>query len=171
MCLDIQPWTVEVAWRKLCHDHDDFNHFLLSNGSDEVRERLHSEWQPPTQDFLKLNVDGSYTEDGNRMGAGGVLKDTKGNWVQGFMTHDTGGNSFIAKAIALRNGLAFAWNKGVRKLLCETDCQELTQALTDTTRVMCHDHSMVLYEIKELIERQWQVLVSWVPREANAVAD
>lgn len=77
----------------------------------------------------------------------------------------------VLKSLALRNGLIFAWTQGVRKLLCETDCQELTRVLTDSTRVMCKDHSRVLCEIKELIERHWQVWVSWVPREANAVAD
>lgn len=56
-------------------------------------------------------------------------------------------------------------------LLCETDRKELTRALTDSSRVVFHDHSVVLRDILELLNRPWRVFVNWVPRECNMVVD
>lgn len=47
------------------------------------------------------------------MGGGGLLRDSKGTWIQGFVMHGTGGNVLLAEAKALKDGLILALEKGV----------------------------------------------------------
>ncbi|KAJ1412785.1 putative ribonuclease H-like domain-containing protein [Sesbania bispinosa] len=41
-------------------------------------------WSPPPKDFAKLNVDGSFIFGSCRMGVGGLIRDSKGDWLWGF---------------------------------------------------------------------------------------
>ncbi|KAK4731897.1 hypothetical protein R3W88_024885 [Solanum pinnatisectum] len=45
---------------------------------------VHIKWYPPTEGFLKLNIDGSYNRATNIGGIGGVVRDANGRWVMGF---------------------------------------------------------------------------------------
>ncbi|XP_057427717.1 uncharacterized protein LOC130721007 [Lotus japonicus] len=99
------------------------------------------------------------------------LQDHNGNWVQGFTHKMLHGNSFLAEAIALRDGLQLVWNLGVRKLICESDCKTLVNAGQDRPQILPPDLGLLVTEIKNLTQLQWQVLVSWVPRDANKAAD
>lgn len=50
------------------------------------KETLFLRWIKPPLGYFKLNVDGS--RDGNGViGAGGVIRDSSGNWIQGFAHH------------------------------------------------------------------------------------
>lgn len=46
MCLDPQPWTVEVAWRKLCQEHDEFMSILLPDSLEGGSDGLRITWKP-----------------------------------------------------------------------------------------------------------------------------
>lgn len=62
-CLDPHPWSLEGAWRKLCHEFDEIARALNDDSVDVDVQRMKDGWQPPQQSFLKLNVDGSFRED------------------------------------------------------------------------------------------------------------
>ncbi|XP_057442557.1 uncharacterized protein LOC130734228 [Lotus japonicus] len=164
MVLDDRPWPLEIAWRKLQHDHDDFIRFLQHDMFENGQGMLHKGWRPPQTGFLKLNTDGSYLPETARMGGGGLLRDSAGKWVQGFISAGVDGSAFLA------DGLKLAWNNGVRQIQCESDCRELVSCVQDQTRSMAHIHGMILQEIRELLSRDWRIELSWCNRESNDAA-
>lgn len=52
-----------------------------------------------------------------------MLRDSKGIWLCKFTSYDTGGYTFLAEAVALRDGLLMAW--WARKVCYEVDCKDL----------------------------------------------
>lgn len=90
MVFEDSPWSVDEAWRKLCHEHDEFITFSDGDAGDPG-SWLSSRWQPPRQGAVKLNVDGSFWEQDRCMGAGGLIRDDQGKWLCGFYAHRRGG--------------------------------------------------------------------------------
>ncbi|XP_057452845.1 uncharacterized protein LOC130744699 [Lotus japonicus] len=105
------------------------------------------------------------------MGGGGLLRNHAGNWVMGFMTHYLEGSPFLENALALCDGLQFAWDRGVRRLVCDSDCQELVTIVADPVRVSFHIHALVLREIRNMLARSKRVEFFWCCRDGNVVAN
>lgn len=173
MILDPHPWSLDCAWRRLCHEHDDVTRILEPDLIHSDNHLLIDRWQPPSPEFLKLNSDGSYREDAIVMGGGGVLRDSSGKWVNGFISQylEAASCSFLAEALALRDGLRLAWDNSIRKLICNSDCKELIDAIADPSCASFHAHGWVLREIHALMTRNWRVELSWCCRDVNMVAD
>ena len=76
-------------------------------------------WTTPTPGWLKLNVDGSVDDNKGPAGAGGVLRDSMGNWVGGFSTRLRECSMEEAETWALLHGLRLAWDLGARQLSVE----------------------------------------------------
>ncbi|KAJ1384832.1 Ribonuclease H-like superfamily [Sesbania bispinosa] len=68
---------------------------------------------PPPRDFSNLNVDGSFTITSSKMGIGGVLWDSQGDWIWGLSGSNGQGISLLAELLALKPGLDIAWDKGI----------------------------------------------------------
>lgn len=73
--------------------------------------------------------------------------------------------------ISLGCGLRLAWERGCRRLLCESDCRELVNNLADLEWVRGHSHRAILGEICDMLHWNWRIELSWVAREGNLVAD
>ena len=54
-------------------------------------------WERPNKGWFKLNTDGATNATQNVAGAGGVLRDARGNWVVGFSRKVGNSNSFEAE--------------------------------------------------------------------------
>nr|KYP60483.1 hypothetical protein KK1_022889 [Cajanus cajan] len=72
-------------------------------------------WAPPGQGDVKLNVDGSCSNQ-KSMGGGGVLRGGRGDWQFGFSTCYGQGSPFLAEILAIRDGLMHAWRLGYRNI-------------------------------------------------------
>lgn len=171
MCLDQQLWSLDKAWRSVCHDHDSFCQFIKPDAMDTDFAWLRTRWVPHSPGFMKLNVDGSFFEEDGHSGGGGMLRDIMGNWICGFVSHAEAGMVFTTEASALRDGLLMAWNQGTRQLLCESDCRDLVDILTNQNQIANHGHVGILLVICELLDRNWRAELSWTPREGNCAAD
>ncbi|KAF3684946.1 hypothetical protein FXO37_01077 [Capsicum annuum] len=68
---------------------------------------VQQQWCPPI-DGLKLNIDGSYDHKSGSGGAGGIFRDSRGNWIKGFMKKISVKNSVGAEIRALYMGLEIA---------------------------------------------------------------
>lgn len=170
MVLDPHPWPLDVAWRNLCREHDDILHALQPDQLCIGAGLLNNVWRPPMDDFTKVNTDVSFCGTKNCSGGGGLLRNRAGGWITGFASRMHGGGPFVAEATDLRNGLAMAWNQGVRQLSCDVDCEELVNILHSTHRdqVRFHPQVLLLNEIMELMARDWRASVH---RDGNAAAD
>ncbi|XP_057444435.1 uncharacterized protein LOC130736650 [Lotus japonicus] len=116
-------------------------------------------------------MDGTFLEDENLMGSGGLLWGHRGNWVKGFMSHTPGGNPFASEARALRDGMRFAWDHGTRNLLCESDYKGLIDIINSGSWRNHSSNIELLQEVQNLLDLRWQVFLSWVPKENNKDAD
>lgn len=168
MLFEPSPWTLQEAWRRICHDYDEIIHFQDPLNVENGNQRMSDSWKPPPAGTVKLNVDGSFGGEPHRMGGGGVFRDSKGTWMGGFISFETGGNPLLAEATALRDGLECGWQRGFRNLICEVDCQELISSLGDQERTR---FMPVLQDINNWLLRDWIVVLQPVNRIANRVAD
>lgn len=94
MALDPEPWTVQVAWHKLCHFHDELTQ-VFSPASFDPGVALNSRWWPAQPSFIEPNSDGSYQEADNCMDGGGLLRDSAGAWTIGYNSFSVGGGLFF----------------------------------------------------------------------------
>jgi len=79
-------------------------HFIDIMRTDLTSVNIHSskhhinrhmvKWTPPQDGGVKLNIDGSYGASGD-IGSGGLLCDTKGNWIAGFSSNEGQGMRFL----------------------------------------------------------------------------
>lgn len=86
-------------------------------------------WVKPNTGWTKLNVDGSVSHGIGSAGCGGVLRDSKGDWITGF-THNIGVCSIgEAEAWGILQGLRMAAWKGVTNLIIESDSKSAIDQL------------------------------------------
>lgn len=167
MIFEDSPWSLEEAWRRVCHEHDEIV-AVLGEEAGSMDCWLGSRWQPPMAGSIKLNVDGSYRDVEDSSGAGGLARDPSGNWLFGFLAHRRGGNAFMAEAQALLLGLELVWARGYRDIVVEVDCADLLQSLDDEDR---RRFLPILGDIRNMKDRGWRISLERVRRDCNAPAD
>lgn len=78
MVVDQHPWSLQIAWSKVCNDHDNFVKFGSIGIVGEGRF-LSQVWQPTLVNTIKLNIDGNFRPEEEHMGGGGLVRDSFGN--------------------------------------------------------------------------------------------
>ena len=76
-------------------------------------------WEKHHFNWFKLNIDGTSCGNPGRVGGGGVLRDSAGEWVKGFVRNIGSTTSIIAEFWALRGGLQMAILLAVQNLEVE----------------------------------------------------
>ncbi|KAJ1417595.1 Ribonuclease H domain [Sesbania bispinosa] len=108
--------------------------------------------------LLQAELDsGTALDDGDSLlcsgslGAGGVLRDSTGNWLWGFCWNGSQGSPLSAELHALQIGLSLAWDRGGRRMLVETDSLEAFHLLNRATPPADTPFRDILRDIFELI--------------------
>ncbi|KAF7818736.1 reverse transcriptase [Senna tora] len=78
-------------------------------------------WEAPPVGWWKLNTDGSCQGNQNLIGGGGLIRDSNGNWIHGFIKFLGEGNSLLAELWAICEGLNLAKHLGCIRIIVETD--------------------------------------------------
>ncbi|CAL2231021.1 unnamed protein product [Prunus armeniaca] len=104
-------------------------------------------WCAPPNLFLKLNVDASWQNASGLAGLGIIIKNHKGEFKFGKVLKTINGSVEIAEAQAIIEGLSFALENGITHVCVESDSR------------------------KDLKSKFSAVRWTWIPREANVVAD
>ncbi|KAJ1400875.1 Ribonuclease H domain [Sesbania bispinosa] len=162
---------MEFVLRKINLENDDFLRFLGPQGNQMMVCFQIALWVPPPLHSIKLNVDGSFNPVSRRMGVGGLFRNDHSCWVAGFTSFIGLGDSVEAEFLTVRFGLQFAWDKGFRFVVLESDAKEIIHTLQQHDVELSHRHSGVIVFIHELLERDWSVELKHIPREANFPAD
>ncbi|KAK9034590.1 hypothetical protein V6N11_050747 [Hibiscus sabdariffa] len=100
-------------------------------------------WEGPPHGWVKGNVDAAVNVSDGRAAVGGSFE--------------------------TRDGLHQAWNGGFRHVELETDNAEAARICNGLSTTM--QHSVLVSDIQEWLQRCWQVRVRYVDRSSNAVAD
>ncbi|XP_057450644.1 uncharacterized protein LOC130742570 [Lotus japonicus] len=90
--------------------------------------------------------------------------------VLGFYGHCNDPNILHLKLLAIFHGLSLAWNRGVRAVECQSDSLDAVK-LVSSVPPLRHSYASLIWDIKDLLSRSWQVVVYHTLRKGNACAD
>ncbi|KAL9419174.1 hypothetical protein AB3S75_037017 [Citrus x aurantiifolia] len=133
------------------------------------RKEIYIGWMPPLWPWYKLNTDGSCRKD-EGAGAGGIIRDSVGHWITGFCMNIGESSVLMAELWGLYQGLLLAWEAGIKRLLAEVDSLCVTQLISKQV-VVPNEFYALVGAIREIISRNWQVVITHIYREANSAAD
>ncbi|KAK8476512.1 hypothetical protein V6N11_074061 [Hibiscus sabdariffa] len=131
-----------------------------------IREKF---WKGLAPDWVKVNVDASVYTVGNRVAVGGLIQDDSGGWLRGFYRFVGRCSVLLADLWAIYDGLNLAWDVGFRRVDVDSDNMEAVCIINRMSPTF--GRSALVQSIWSLIQRDWLVKVSHVPREENVAAD
>lgn len=91
------------------------------------------QWSPPSPGIIKLNTDGSFLPSSSYGGAGGVLRDSHGEFIVGFAHRlDFVSSAFQSELTAIWYGVNLLITMGISQAVIETDCMAAVQAINSS---------------------------------------
>lgn len=127
-------------------------------------------WKPPSRGWVEFNTDGAVSMKQNKSSCGGVLHDSEGLWIVGFSLSLGNCSPFEAEEWAIFQSLRMGWDMGFKKIQVESDCQVLVN-LINGENDSSYSGSFVFLEIQSLLQYNWSVKISYIPREKNLIVD
>ncbi|KAK9990873.1 hypothetical protein SO802_025858 [Lithocarpus litseifolius] len=127
-------------------------------------------WYKPQEGWFKLNSDGASLGNPGKAGRGGIIRDSCGRWIKGFMRYIDISTSIIAEFWALRDGLTLASQLGITHLAVELDAKVVVDLILPRKTPKCL-YTSILNDCMYLLEKFQQTVIRHVFREANRGAD
>ncbi|GLT51765.1 hypothetical protein SLA2020_251510 [Shorea laevis] len=127
-------------------------------------------WKPPPIGTFKINVDGSAQNSHGVSVAGGLCRDSQGNWQFGFHVQLGVGHAIRAEIYAILKALELAWQKGYRNIIIESDS---LLAIHKINFGATHrdPYGNLVSRCRALLHRDWNCELQHIFREANNCAD
>ncbi|CAN1146438.1 Putative ribonuclease H protein At1g65750, partial [Linum perenne] len=127
-------------------------------------------WRPADEGWCSLNSDGSLYSSNNRAAAGGLIRDHEGRLLAAFAANLGSCSIMRAELRGIVDGMRLAWDKGVRKLNIQTDSRAAVAILQNESETT-HRHASLVAQFVSLKNRDWEVSINHIFREANFAAD
>ncbi|CAN1165013.1 Putative ribonuclease H protein At1g65750 [Linum perenne] len=105
-----------------------------------------------------------------RAAAGGLIRDHKGNLISYFAANLGSCSIMRAELRGIIEGMSLAWDKGVRRLCIQTDSKAAVSILAKVDNLN-HRHASLVEQFHALKNRDWEVSIHHIFREANCAAD
>ncbi|KAK6777637.1 hypothetical protein RDI58_024355 [Solanum bulbocastanum] len=153
------PWP--LGWNKLCTLSEKCIHHIRITTV---------QWHTPPDSWVKLNTDGSALKDLGNIGAGGILKDQKGDIIFAFSVPLGQGTHNQAEVEAAVFGLAWCVQLNHGNVILEVDSQLLVDWFMNKTAIPW-TLSAQMQKLRHLVTQLNQVKCIHTFREANSVAD
>ncbi|XP_031116716.1 uncharacterized protein LOC116020380 [Ipomoea triloba] len=127
-------------------------------------------WTKPPEDWYKMNIDGSCNLRNNSAGCGGLIRDSRGLWISGYM-HKIGSCSARgAEAWALLKGIQLVQALGINKVIIETDSRDIWEGLCNGRQIEnAVDNILLACKTEAANISEWKL--ECVGREQNRAAD
>ena len=126
-------------------------------------------WERPLQGWKKLNMDGAFNGDIGLASCGGIVRDERGWWVNGFSKQIGITNNFEAELWGLREGLLLCCNLNISHLELELDAKAVVEVLSNPFYVN-NVISPILDDCRLLVSRFHQIRIKHCFREVNRCA-
>ena len=125
-------------------------------------------WKPPLQHWIKVNIDGSLLGDA-QASCGGIIKDHEGKFIAAWSVN-LGSCSIVMEELwGVYQGVFISHNMAYQNVWIKTDSAYVHQLLSQDTSVYNAFYSIVS-TINNLRERNWNMEISLIYREANICA-
>ncbi|CAN1783234.1 Putative ribonuclease H protein At1g65750 [Linum perenne] len=137
----------------------------------ERRRRIEVSWKAGPQGWATLNSDGSVRTPHGQASAGGLIRDSSSNCLQAFTVNLGRCSITRAEICGALEGVRRAWDTGYRKLEVQMDSKKAMSILLNFEPASSHQFTLEVMEFQEWLQREWEVKVIHVYREANKAAD
>ncbi|XP_004289446.1 PREDICTED: putative ribonuclease H protein At1g65750-like [Fragaria vesca subsp. vesca] len=127
-------------------------------------------WCKPPENFYKLNIDGSRSSSFGCIGAGGVLRDHLGIWIDGFQVNLGTSEVLDAEAWGLFFGLRMVAMHNIVNLEIESNYAVLVQLMLKSDTGV-HPLGSLLDSCSVMMSKLLNVNIKHIFRECNMVAD
>jgi ribonuclease HI len=141
---------------------------IIDNVSQFQQAIIQIGWTPPGSGWVCLNVDGA-CRDGV-IGCGGVIRGSVGEWISGFSKFIGSGDAYIAELWGVFEGINLARQMNFTKVEVRIDSIEVVNDILNKKPSRMGGKAIV-GRICQLLELDWDVVVTHVYREANCLAD
>ncbi|KAG5561153.1 hypothetical protein RHGRI_004238 [Rhododendron griersonianum] len=125
-------------------------------------------WIPPVAGSLKINCDASWSKGLNRGWGGIILRDNRGNLIDGRRFKISATSAFLAEASVLREACLFAKALNLSSVCIENDNAQLI-SLSVSELVPPWEVLAIISDIR-LLAREEGLSFRWTPREGNEAA-
>ncbi|KAF7805325.1 putative ribonuclease H protein At1g65750 family [Senna tora] len=139
------------------------------NALQNSKNRSHMSWQPPQEGWYKINCDGSYWYNSDDISCGGVIRNSRGEWITGFSKKLGKGSVFQVELWGALLGLRTAWELQLPRVVLETDSKLVHNFITSGCNIS-NPFLHMAKEFTELLSKAWEVDVKHVHRDNNLVA-
>lgn len=127
-------------------------------------------WITPNHGWVKVNIDGAFAQASNTNACGGLIRDSDGNFIRGFICRLDNGDALSTKLCAYIHALKLAWVLGYFKIELEYDSKEAIDSMQkgcDPT----HLEYEVIEEARLLVHRGWETRMRHVLRRIKGAVD
>lgn len=100
---------------------------LMTHKQSKTLRQYRRTWKPPEDDAIKLNVDGSSKGSPGSSTIGVLACNNLGDWLFGFADHIGSNFPLQTEIRAINQGLQLAWEKGLRRVVVESESSEAVQ--------------------------------------------
>ena len=126
-------------------------------------------WKRPHGDWVKLNCGGAYKESVDIAGCGGLIRDSNGQWLKGYVRKIGTCDALYAEMWGMYEGLRMARRQGFSQLV-ESDSKLLVDMVTENCKIN-GVVPVLIRRIRDLIELPGEVQINHTLREGNRSAD
>ena len=116
-------------------------------------------WHKPHEGWYKLNFNGASLGNSRKAGGGGLIRDSHGRWVKGYMRYIGIATSIIAEFQVLRDGLILDTQLGITHLAVELDAKVIVD-LALSNKSPNNSYFPLLNDCRYLLGQFQQVKVS-----------
>ncbi|KAL6176759.1 hypothetical protein ACLB2K_053392 [Fragaria x ananassa] len=127
-------------------------------------------WCKPPENYFKLNIDGTRSSTSGKIGAGGVLCDHLGSWVDGFQINLGIGEILDVEACGLFFGHKLVFKHSIANLEIESDSVVLVQLMLKSNNEI-HLLGSLLYGCVAMMANLHNAKLNHIFRECNMVAN
>ncbi|GLU14821.1 hypothetical protein SLE2022_313680 [Rubroshorea leprosula] len=127
-------------------------------------------WIPPGEGVFKLNIDGSYNHEMASTSAGGLIRDTIGRWISGFIVNIGSASVLLAELWGLREGLRLCRALNLTHVVAEMDSM-IAVRLINEGRDLENSTTNLLLDIRNLMAEFEVCTLQHILREGNSAAD
>lgn len=169
-CLEHKMLPVQVISANIdAMRHDLVKAFVPAIDAPRPPPRL-VKWEPILDYGVVLNVDGSVRGVPSRGGFGGCFRSIQGQWQGGFFGFLEETCILRLELLAIFQGLSMAWERGYRVVDCQSDSMDAVNLVMSVPPTR-HLYVSLIWDIKDLLARDWLVDIHHILREGNACAD
>ncbi|KAG8478486.1 hypothetical protein CXB51_028213 [Gossypium anomalum] len=164
--LQMKSWSlneiikVSMCWAK---------HASLDSRSGSSDYTVSPHKEPTSKDWIYLNANGAVSRTSGRAAAGGVIRDSAGNWIMGYNRFLGNCSIFDAELWGILDGLKLIQCRGHDNVIIHSDSLEVVKAIHEN--VLKNSTSALLRRIHRILSQERQWIIRHTPREENKSAD